>query len=580
MGKEQGFQIKRCQINIVTGLVTIFSVILAVGRNCCGIEITDEAFYVSEAVSILRGNAPVVFTMSDKPFFPVLLMECIRLYQLLIPDLEGIFLFSRTVFLVFRLCISAVIYIVLRKEFNRQYLIFALCVLFTIWGNSIPNLSYNTISCWLIILAGAITYISLTTQNTGKSRIFSGITGVLISLAVLAHVGQALNAVWFGIMYLLFGKAQKRRINFMIYAYSGAGAAFCVLFLLLLQYGRDKLIFGLETAFHYINRPAQQGIEGNIKYTLDNIGWVLIIFGVVFSVTFFYRMARIKFKKIPSVNFEDATLAAVFLCMLRLLFRYNDPATNLLKVGAVGGVFLLAVGGMAVADKDRKAGQIITAFMTFPVIYVIICGFGMDTMAYKRFWMFGFIFFGGVLLFERYFRHGSIPRKALCCLTFVFVFIAIASSEWSYLYRENSLWELDTKVTEGVYKGIYTTAQKADDTQALEKYIKEITSKEDRVLFLDNVPVGYMMSEAVPWTPSTWDLTAYTYGFNNPDILYRYFENKGAAPTKIIYVDYGRDEKMSIDDEKHLFNDFINENYVFSESRFIGDTYEVRVYEQ
>ena len=127
---------------------------------------------------------------------------------------------------------------------------------------------------------------------------------------------------------------------------------------------------------------------------------------------------------------------------------------------------------------------------------------------------------------------------------------------------------------------MYTTETKALDIIEIEQLIRNNTETSDKILFLDNVPFGYLMSNGIPWAPSTWDLTGYTYGFDNDNILYRYFENKGAYPDKIIYLDFGRDDLLSIDVKRHSFNQFVNSKYDFRSKTYIGDRYEIRLYEK
>lgn len=77
---------------------------------------------------------------------------------------------------------------------------------------------------------------------------------------------------------------------------------------------------------------------------------------------------------------------------------------------------------------------------------------------------------------------------------------------------------------------------------------------------------------------STWDTMQYSYGFNHPEIMYRYFKNKGSIPDIVIYIDFGRDEQISVDDENYLFNDFINKYYVLDDSQTLNDQFRVKKY--
>ena len=72
----------------------LFLLTITLVRNCYGIEITDEAFHISESISVMRGNIPYTYAMSCTPGFTFIMLPLVKLYSFLVPDLEGIFLFT------------------------------------------------------------------------------------------------------------------------------------------------------------------------------------------------------------------------------------------------------------------------------------------------------------------------------------------------------------------------------------------------------------------------------------------------------------------------------------------------------
>ena len=72
---------------------------------------------------------------------------------------------------------------------------------------------------------------------------------------------------------------------------------------------------------------------------------------------------------------------------------------------------------------------------------------------------------------------------------------------------------------------------------------------------------GYLMSNGKACTSSAYDAMQYSYDVNNPEIMYDYFNLTESVPTKIIYIDFGRDEILSIEDEHWGFNQFVDYNY-------------------
>ena len=113
------------------------------------------------------------------------------------------------------------------------------------------------------------------------------------------------------------------------------------------------------------------------------------------------------------------------------------------------------------------------------------------------------------------------------------------------MHRDADFWVLDYKMPTGIYQDLYTTRERGEALIDLETELNSIVDPDERVLFMDLVPMGYLMTNAIPCTPSAWDQIQYSYGFTNDDILRSYFRVTGFIPDKILYVFTGRDEELS-----------------------------------
>lgn len=87
----------------ITLYIILCSILLALMIIRCffGIEFTDEAYYVSNALSTMNGNTMYAYNSyvsSGEQIIPLLFY---KIYSLFVTDLEGVFLYSRICFLVF-----------------------------------------------------------------------------------------------------------------------------------------------------------------------------------------------------------------------------------------------------------------------------------------------------------------------------------------------------------------------------------------------------------------------------------------------------------------------------------------------
>ena len=169
-------------------------------------------------------------------------------------------------------------------------------------------------------------------------------------------------------------------------------------------------------------------------------------------------------------------------------------------------------------------------------------------------------------------RVGVYCLAIACC-------IMVICSNYNNVYRDEEMINLDSKVEEGVWKGCYTTKERKDAITFFERKIKELTNAGEKILFLDWASFGYLISNGQPFNSSTYDTMYYSYSVNNSKIMYDFFELKKDIPDKIIYIDYGRDEKLSIEDNHWQFNEFVNKLYDYAAMDSINE-YRIVMYEK
>jgi hypothetical protein len=151
---------------------------------------------------------------------------------------------------------------------------------------------------------------------------------------------------------------------------------------------------------------------------------------------------------------------------------------------------------------------------------------------------------------------------------------------YAHPYREARIRDMTQRVNCGVYKGLYTTPASAEDVQQLESFLNTVIGKDDYYAFRDNAPCGYLMTHSGKMCDaSSWDILQYTYGHNTPSKLFDYYKRRGAVPDVIVYLDYGRDEILSVDDHEYRYNDFLNKYYRLTDNCRLNETFqEIKVF--
>ena len=130
---------------------------------------------------------------------------------------------------------------------------------------------------------------------------------------------------------------------------------------------------------------------------------------------------------------------------------------------------------------------------------------------------------------------------------------------WAYIYRDSPADELTERVDCGVYKGMYTSAERETCLENFENVVDRYIKDEDLVLYTESMPAGYMMTGATGYAPTPWDPTSFRYGGTEMVWLDHFFAHYGHFPTKIVYVQ-SEPEATSIESDTAL-TDFTKTHY-------------------
>lgn len=128
----------------------LLSSFLIVYRLFFGIEFTDEAFTVSDTLSIIHGNIPYTYDtviVAGQSFVPLLLY---KVYELFVPSFAGVFLYSRLTYTFFRFLIIIYVYKVLSDSIERRWRLL-IAGLLIVFSGGIPDWGYNETSAYVML---------------------------------------------------------------------------------------------------------------------------------------------------------------------------------------------------------------------------------------------------------------------------------------------------------------------------------------------------------------------------------------------------------------------------------------------
>ncbi len=534
-------------------------------RAFFGTELTDEAFYMADALGMLHGNLPYAldnfffasgFTFLEIPLFFI--------YERLVPGCAGIVLFSRLCFVSFHLlCLLGIVRALKRCVGRTHVLLYAACFLPCIPAGLV-NFSYNSIPLVLSCLVGALVWNAVEAKGSRPlgTLLFAGF---LSGIAVFANPAYAC-AVLLNLALIPLRSEKGRKLPYLAcYIAGGIAEILFVLIPLLFQAGWKALWDGFAPLFTnvFVQEPMSD------KSALDKI---LLIGYTGVQITalavscllalFVFRKTKKKNSMTPAERREFFLLwIAASICLLAAAYLFKRAGyDNICDLGLAGAACMV----LLILAGEHKRFSPLLYLGVYPILFALMEVFLVSSKdSVGRFdACLPVLFCALLLLMER----GGRPVRRFAVAAAAALILLQFSALYSEPYREEPISKLTVRVESGVYKGLYTTPARAGDLPRTETLLNALVGEEEYFAFRDNAPCCYLMlHQGKMCDICPWDVLQHSYGHNTPAKLFDYYRRRGSIPDVIIYVDIGRDESLSIDDAGFRYNDFVRAYYRQSE---------------
>ncbi len=560
-------------------------------RMFYGTELTDEAYYVSDALSAMHGNFYYAYNNAVGTGCGLLMIPFLFVYELLVPSGEGVFLYSRICYMIFWCAVMLAGCRILMKDFGRPHalLVTAFMIAFA-GGIGIYNFSYNTVPCALSYISGLVIYDAL--EHGGRHvRLRLALVGFLMGIALVGHIGSGIIIASFAVVIIARSRdVRTGAVNLACCLAGGILQLLVVTVPVIVQAGLPTFMAGLDNLAHPY--PEQNLTQDTVW---DRLSVILRLYCIIvpFAIAAFaavYFLSK-KFLHEGGLNggregwkplskracallaaFAAIALPAAYCCFLQLW--QNSP-----RAGMDWGFLAGMAVPLLLCMKEHKKYPVILYLGLYPLAFAfgeMIMTESNASLARLPHAAPAFAVYLLVMLGEE----GNLLRRlvvpfVICCT------VTTVVSNYRFCFHDGNLSQLDSRVESGVYKGVFTTAARAHDLPETEEYLNKLIAGGETYAFRDNVPGGYLMARrGVMCDRATWDRMQYSYGVNAPDNLYAYYQRKGKIPQKYIYVDFGIDELLSIEKDGYLFNEFVNSYYKKTADFAMNETFRrVIVYE-
>ena len=132
----------------------------------------------------------------------------------------------------------------------------------------------------------------------------------------------------------------------------------------------------------------------------------------------------------------------------------------------------------------------------------------------------------------------ALRRVPLVDIAPAVVLLAIGVTlQYFSVYRDSGIQHLTTRVDDGPYAGIYTTALKRGFLTRLDRDVAAATGRDCRIFFYNIFPAGYLFGHGRPATNATWFDVPDRHEARYQRLLLDYYAAHGGLPDVAVRLD-------------------------------------------
>ena len=520
--------------------------VLLLVRAFYGFCQSDESFYISTAGRFAAGDLVFADEWHPTQLASIITMPFYKLYTLIAGGTYGIILFFRILYVLLTLLEACLVFRLISKACSPvpAFLVSLFLMLYCHLG--IPTLSYYTMSFHFYILAFLTVYGAVCRyedQNTDEGALRTAkwrredlrdhITGgVFFSLSVLCL--PTLAVAYLAVMAVLIICCIRIRHLRQPVLFFNLGIGICLAFFVIFLYCSGNSIAGLLANLPYIMSDAEhdRGYVESFKVFFRAVSDVFGRFYYLSILMVFPAMLTYVNKELirrirPYILLSDVVL---FVYYVVIACTHTGFMNTALALFALPLFFLTEKKDWYIFLTLFAGGLIFSmtySFSSFCDLYVLSIGHGIAAA-------------GAIILIWEYVRENGDKAltercfSAAACSFMVLFVVVSAVLRFSYVYRDDRLSRLDTRITAGPAAGLITSAEHekiySSLLSAIEKYSEGSGDTENNIrgiLFSKILPWGYTASGLRAAAPDTWRneisserLTEYYTGHEMPDLVF------------------------------------------------------------
>jgi hypothetical protein len=479
------------------GLAVVVLVLLAY-RMTIGVDLADESYYVTFLDGWLKDGLGHSQDLVVHQSAALLVFPAARFYTWIVGSERGLVLFLRFVFLAMACGASLCLYRFIRRLRDEAVAWSSALLVLCFIPFGLPAPSYNTIGMFGMLSALALFgSAALPRRPAAYAPVPAALSGVAWMVAVIAYPTLAAALVALLALALLAARDRGERLRLLGYTVVCAFFQFCGACLMLGVFGWTRLwqMLRFSSAAMQISETMSAKIAESLDLFVIHPLFITLCLAAAAVGIWLLSAGRDRRRDIWPTVLVVAIVVASYTTGTALWFQPHDIVVLL----ALVGLFMVR------SCRDTEGHPVIR------VIYATSLVGGLITAATSDNGIHNFPIGGltAAALAPALLVPRGAPARTLAaqCGMLLLTAMLFCASALANIYGEtaNPLTARSVRINDGVFAGLLTNADQAAFIAAATAALGERIGRGKTVLVLGRPSGIYLLTDASPMAPSTWD---------------------------------------------------------------------------
>jgi hypothetical protein len=518
--------------------ISITVVLLVFNRTFYGIDFTDESFYLSIPYRFVLGDRPFIDEYSIAQLQALIMFPIVKVYYSVIGNIDYIMLFMRILYVLFTCIVAGVAFSCLKQFIWWQIALPISLIPIVFVPANVLNFSYNTLGIGFFTM-GCFLCLSFLMKDKRKVTLVLG--AVCHSLTIIAYPTLiATIIVYFFILLYLLRENRKVIITYIV-----SGIITMIPFLLVIFPSGYENYNNIHSFLFSLNTTSTglQKLIAVLTTCWNKYDQKLLVFILLLIIGIGLKL------KVNQIRYLCLFFPLIPISINNLFLSSHNPGVITQIINGFVGVYLsmgymlyyslFAPFFLTIIDKNKQIKNLFIGIWVPSVLTGLIIALSSGN---------GYLNAGIGLL------PASMVTATFLCLVFgsqnkrsmmgafvsIFMMIFILLFFlYNAVYRDESINNLKFRMDTGPFAGLYTSEDKQKYINELVLDLKQYLHKDDKVLFYDNFPAGYLLTKSKPATISTWlfPMCIYPNQGKNRQAVLDYYAKEQILPDTVVKLE-------------------------------------------